>query len=186
LHPDGAFRGDLDEVRVYNYAVTPAMLRLLESSGRAGSVSQEFILTNARSELALEEVADGVVRAVERRHPEDGQVWLRENTVDGRFRLRNLRSGRYLIGREDGQVTTAPEGGAGWTQIPGESPDGLESVRLQGGSLFLSADNPVVGGAVSMVNQPAEVSQEWLLLPARNDPNEPARDAIAPQSAKKE
>ena len=186
LHPDGAFRGDLDEVRVYNYAVPPDMLRLLESSGRAGSAFQAFVLMNARSELALEEVADGVVRAVERRHPEDGQVWLRENTTDGRFLLRNLRSGRYLIGREDGQVTTAPEGGAGWKQIPGASPDGIESVRLQGGSFFLSIDNPVFGGTVSMLNQPAEASQEWLLLPARNYTNEPARDAIAPASAKKE
>ena len=166
LHPDGAFRGDLDEVRVYNYAVPPAMLRLLESSGRAGSVPRAFVLMNAHSELALEEVADGVVRAVERRHPEDGQVWLRENTADGRFLLRNLRSGRCLIGREDGRVTTAPEGGAGWTKIPGASPDGLESVRLQGGSLFLSVDNPVFGGTTSMLNKPAEASQEWLLLPA--------------------
>jgi len=184
-HPDGAFRGDLDEVRVYNYAVTPTMLRLLESSGRAGSAFQAFGLMDARSDLALEEVADGVVRAVERRHPEDGQVWLRENTTDGRFLLRNLRSGRYLIGREDGKVTTAPEGGAGWTQIPGAAPGESKSVRLEAGSLFLSAGNPVFGGAVSMLNQPAEASQEWLLLPTRNDTNEPARDAAAPASTKK-
>ena len=165
LHPDGAFSGDLDEVRVYNYAVQPTMLSLMESTGRAGLAPQAFVLMNTRSELALEEVSDGVVKAVDLRNLEDGQVWLKESAANGRFLLRNQRSGRYLIGQENGQVITAPKGGTGWIQLPGTSADGLNSVRLQVGPLFLSVENPVFGGNLNMSNQSAQTGQEWQLLP---------------------
>lgn len=165
MHTFGSFLGDIDEVRVYNYAITPAMLTLMESSERSGLSPQAFILMNTRSELALEEVSDGVVKAVDLRNLEDGQVWLKESAVNGRFLLRNLRSGRYLI-YQSPNVTTAAADGTGWTQLSSTT-TGLNSVRFQIGSLFLSAANPVFGGNMSMLSQTAQGGQDWLLIPAQ-------------------
>lgn len=98
-HPTRRFKGFLDELRIYNYALPPTQIAYFHNFDLQ-SVALELVRINARRSFGSIEdktaFGEDLPLEVAQRENRDNQIWIKENVDGTYFRLRNLMTGKYL------------------------------------------------------------------------------------------
>ncbi|MCB9758008.1 MAG: right-handed parallel beta-helix repeat-containing protein [Candidatus Omnitrophica bacterium] len=93
------FKGSLDELRIYNYAVPSQQISYFRDIDRVGGTLNLVRINARRSFGSIEDktaFGSSPVAEVVQRENRDNQIWIKIDAGGGYFRLRNLMTGKYL------------------------------------------------------------------------------------------